>query len=474
MNLKQCLENLSIKADWIAIREIREEITSRSARNGKSDHNDVNIDHGYMVEVLVDGQFGYACTNTHSETAIQSAAKKAEELARKASLNRLYPFTSSVRPKAVGNYDSSIKVTPNKMPVAELVDVLVQSTNALKVSDKIVNTTSQAMIIDRDSYMVSSNGSEISQKVLMTQLTLAATAQDGAETQMRSNGAPFTQEGLELSDRDTLNITAEKVGREALELLEAEECPSGTFDLVLAPDQLYLQVHESIGHPLELDRILGDERNYAGWSFVKPSDFGTLQYGSPILNVTFDPGVEGEAASYAFDDIGNKATREYLIKDGILLRGLGSLESQERLKLPGVANARVASWNRPPIDRMANINIEPGNSSFEEMISGIKDGIYMQTNRSWSIDDYRNKFQFGCEYARRIQNGRLGAVLKNPNYRGISVPFWNSLRAVGNRESYKIWGSPYCGKGEPNQVIRVGHAVPTCWFEKVEVFGGAG
>ena len=183
--------------------------------------------------------------------------------------------------------------------------------------------------------------------------------------------------------------------------------------------------------------------------------------------------MEGEAASYVFDDVGNKATKEYIIKDGILMRGLGSLESQERLGLPGVANARVSSWNRPPLDRMANINVEPGQSSFEEIISKIENGIYMQTNRSWSIDDYRNKFQFGCEYARRIENGRLGAVLKNPNYRGVSVPFWNSLKAVGNKETLKIWGSPYCGKGEPNQVIRVGHAVPACWFEKVDIFGGA-
>ncbi|MBY0280619.1 MAG: TldD/PmbA family protein [Alphaproteobacteria bacterium] len=474
MNLKRCLENLPIKADWVAIREIREEITSRSARNGRSDQNDVSIDHGYMVEVLIDGQFAYSSTNTHSEEAIQNAAKKAEELAKKTSINKLYPFTPSVRPKADGNYVFSSKTTPDTMPIADFVDILIQTTNTLKVSDKIVNAVAHAMVIDRDSYMVSSNGSDVYQQTLMTQLTLSATAGEGNETQTRTNGAPFTQQGLELLDKEILLETANKVGKEALELLTAEECPNGTFDLVLAPDQLYLQVHESIGHPLELDRILGDERNYAGWSFVKPSDFGTLQYGSSLLNVTFDPFVEREAASYAFDDVGNKATREYLIKDGVLMRGLGSLESQERLKLPGVANARISSWNRPPIDRMANINIEPGDSSFEEMISRIENGIYMQTNRSWSIDDYRNKFQFGCEYARRIQNGRLGAVLKNPNYRGISIPFWKSLRAVGNKESYKISGSPYCGKGEPNQVIRVGHAVPTCWFEKIDVFGGAG
>ena len=473
MDLKRCLENLDVRADWVAIREIREEITLHSARNGRSEENDTHIDHGYMVEVLVDGQFAYACTNTDSEDAIQKAAKKAEILARKGIFHNLYPFTTSVRPKAVGNYDSSLNKKPNRMSQVSCVDALVQATNALKVSDKIVNTAANIMMIERGSHMVSSNGSDVFQKTLMTQLVLAATAGEGTQTQTRTNGSPFLQKGLEILDEEILHQNAEKIGEEALELLLAEDCPEGTFDLVLDGDQVYLQVHESIGHPLELDRILGDERNYAGWSFVKPADFGSLRYGSSLLNVTFDPFVEGEAASYVFDDVGNKATKEYIIKDGILMLGLGSLESQERLGLPGVANARVSSWNRPPLDRMANINVEPGQSSFEEIISKIENGIYMQTNRSWSIDDYRNKFQFGCEYARRIENGRLGAVLKNPNYRGVSVPFWNSLKAVGNKETLKIWGSPYCGKGEPNQVIRVGHAVPACWFEKVDIFGGA-
>ena len=233
-----------------------------------------------------------------------------------------------------------------------------------------------------------------------------------------------------------------------------------------------LQIHESIGHPLELDRILGDERNYAGWSFVRPQDFGRLQYGSQLMNVTFDPAVAGEFASYAFDDCGNPATREYLIREGVLLRGLGSLESQARLGLPGVANFRAASWNRAPTDRMANINLEPGESSLEEMIAMTERGIVMQANRSWSIDDYRNKFQFGCEYARLVEDGRLTRVVKNANYRGVTTPFWNSLKAVARREEFALFGSPYCGKGEPSQIIRVGHASPPCLFAGVEVFGG--
>lgn len=191
------------------------------------------------------------------------------------------------------------------------------------------------------------------------------------------------------------------------------------------------------------------------------------------MNVTFDPTVEGQFASYAFDDCGNPATREYLIKDGLLLRGLGSLESQDRLGLPGVANFRSASWNRAPIDRMANINLEPGSSSLGEMIASVERGVYMTSNRSWSIDDYRNKFQFGCEYARMIEDGKLTQVVKNPNYRGVTVPFWNALQMVGNRDEWEVFGSPYCGKGEPSQIIRVGHASPPCLFSGIEVFGGS-
>jgi len=236
------------------------------------------------------------------------------------------------------------------------------------------------------------------------------------------------------------------------------------------PDQMMLQIHESIGHPLELDRILGDERNYAGWSFVKPQDFGRLQYGSELMNVSFDPTRSQELASYAFDDAGQRADKEMLIEKGVLKRGLGSVDSQLRSGLPGVANFRSSSWNRAPIDRMANINLEPGSASLDELIAQVERGVLMATNRSWSIDDYRNKFQFGCEYAQLIENGTLGRVVRNPNYRGVTVDFWRRLVGVGRDPA--AYGSLFCGKGEPSQVIRVGHASPPCLFRDVEVFGG--
>jgi predicted Zn-dependent protease len=200
--------------------------------------------------------------------------------------------------------------------------------------------------------------------------------------------------------------------------------------------------------------------------------FGTYRYGSEWLNITFDPSRPEELASYAYDDEGTPAAKTYLIRGGILERPLGGAISQARAGLTGVANARADGWNRPPIDRMANLNLEPGDATFDELVAGIEHGLMMETNTSWSIDDSRNKFQFGCERARVIEHGRLGHVVKNPNYRGISAEFWRSLSRVGNADTVRVLGSPYCGKGEPSQTIRVGHASPACVFSGVDVFGG--
>ena len=243
------------------------------------------------------------------------------------------------------------------------------------------------------------------------------------------------------------------------------------MDLVLDADQMLLQIHESIGHPLELDRILGDERNYAGTSFVTLDMFGKYQYGSQLLNISFDPTVEGQIASYGYDDDGEKAEKKYIIKDGLLKTPLGGSVAQQRAGIDGVANSRAVGWNRPTIDRMANLNLEPGDSSFEDLISGVEKGIYMRTNQSWSMNDSRNKFQFGCQYGRMIENGKLTHLVKKPNYRGISASFWKSLKGVGDKSTFKVMGTANCGKGEPNQAITVGHAAPACLFENIAVFG---
>jgi predicted Zn-dependent protease len=200
--------------------------------------------------------------------------------------------------------------------------------------------------------------------------------------------------------------------------------------------------------------------------------FGQYQYGSSLLNVTFDPTIPEELASFAFDDDGSAAEKVWLIREGRLERPLGGRISQLRAGMAGTANARACTWNRAPIDRMANLNVEPGAHTLAEMTTSIERGVLMRTNLSWSIDDSRNKFQFGCEWGELIEDGKVKGVVKNPNYRGVSAEFWRSLSMVGNRDTFEVHGTLYCGKGEPNQVITVGHAAPACVFSDVEVFGG--
>ncbi|GAX34109.1 TldD/PmbA family protein [Nodularia sp. NIES-3585] len=473
--LTQAIATLDIPADWIGIRAVKKNSSTRHVRDGLPQNNGKSSTMGAMLEVLVNGCLGYAATNSLELPSLQAAAQTAYQQALAASKWWIYPFQASQRPKVVGEYSSPYVEALDTLSPGEINYLLVRVCQTLKVDEKIVQTTASANTTERETWFVSSNGSEVYQKIVSVETHYGAIAQDGAIVQQRSNNgwqAHCYQGGWELLKQDELWPRVQQVGEQAIELLTAAECPNTRTNLVLAPDQMMLQIHESVGHPLEIDRILGDERNYAGGSFVKKSDFGNLAYGSPLMNITFDPTVPGQFASYGFDDTGAVATREYVIKAGVLQRGLGSLESQARAGISGVACARASSWNRPPIDRMANLNLEPGNATVEEMIGGIEHGVYMESNRSWSIDDRRYKFQFGCEYAKLIENGKLTKTLRNPNYRATTPEFWHSLTQVGNTDNWQMYGTAMCGKGEPNQAIWVGHGSPVCVFANVEVFGG--
>ncbi|WP_373542952.1 TldD/PmbA family protein [Chamaesiphon sp.] len=475
LQLSDLLNAIDLPVDWVGLRQVREVATTRSARDGMPQNNSTTMSEGVMVEVLSDGQIGYGATNILTTQGIRAAATAAYHQAIAARPYQTHPVTTAQRPKVVGQYLSPTLQPFNTLTPGEISEQLSKICHTLNVSTQIVQTSATIITRALETWFVSSNGSDVYQKFLLMTTDYAATAQDGAIIQHRSDRgglAKCYQGGMEYFLTPDLWARVEQVGAQAVELLTAMECPTETTNLVLAPDQLLLQIHESVGHPLELDRILGDERNYAGGSFVQPSDFGKLVYGSPLMNITFDPTVSGEFASYNFDDTGATATREYIIRDGILERGLGSLESQARLDLPGVACSRACSWNRPPIDRMANINLEPGTKSFDEIIGGIDRGIYMESNRSWSIDDRRHKFQFSCEYAQAIENGKLTKTIRNPNYRGVTPQFWGNLAQVGNANTWEMYGSPFCGKGEPNQIIWVGHGAPVAAFTDIEIFGG--
>ena len=460
--------------DW-ALRLVDDSAEILSVRRGVIEPVHLSRDSGAMITVVEGRGVGYGATSDLSPAGLEAATRRARTWARLTAEMQLVDPSQLPRCTAQGSYQSPLEKPWHGLTTGVKLERLLDLALRMKIHDAIVDWSAGLAYHDRETLLVSASGGEIWQRQHILMPWLRAVANRGSETQIRNFGPDLGgQGGLERLDILELDQQPERIAGEALALLDAPECPTGTMDLLLMPGQMTLQIHESIGHPLELDRILGDERNYAGTSFVTAEMFGTYRYGSELLNVTFDPGVPGELASYAYDDTGTRAERAWLIRDGILLRGLGGATSQARCGLPGVACARASSWNRPPIDRMANLNLEPGDSNLEEMVGRIEQGVLMDTNRSWSIDDSRNKFQFGCEMGWRIENGERRGLVRNPGYRGISAGFWRSLAGVGNTDTLRVMGVGTCGKGEPNQMIAVGHASPPCLFRDVAVFGGGG
>jgi len=468
------LPRLAIDADYWSLRFVDQTATTCAVRKNIPLPLERSRDRGVMATVYADGGYGYAATSDLTSEGIQRALERARALAAATASRALFDTRLLPRPAPKGDYASPSVDAPEPAP-REWYDLLMAESTAAAIDPRIVDWSASIEVRHATHRLVTSEGGDIVQRYRMMLPGLAATAHADGDTQTRTlNGyrGICQQGGPEVLARFGFVGAGRRVAEEALEIVLAPNCPSGRMDVLLAPDQMVLQIHESIGHPLELDRILGDERNFAGTSFVTPDMFGSYRYGSPLLNVTFDPTRAEELASYGYDDEGTRAERTFLIRDGILERPLGGAISQQRAGLPGVANARADNWNRPPIDRMANLNIEPGDKSFGELVARVERGVFMQTNASWSIDDSRNKFQFGCERGMMIENGRLAGVVKNPNYRGVSSSFWRSLAAVGDASTLEVLGTPYCGKGEPAQIIWVGHASPACVFTEVDVFGG--
>lgn len=431
-------------------------------------------DSGYMITVYCGDGSGYAASTDMTENGIKKTYEKASHWAQFNKKSSVVPFSKIEKLNPSGTYSSPVETPWEKKNLTDKIGYL-KLLNSDMEQQNIVDRTASLNFIRKKSTYITSKGTESVQEFDFIIPFLSLTAAKGTVVQRRSldSFAIAMQGGIEVFEKTGFNSeNAKRLGIEANQLLDAQNCPSDKMDLLLDPGQMVLQIHESIGHPLEIDRILGDERNYAGTSFVTLDMIGNFKYGSDLLNISFDPTVEGEFATYKFDDDGNSATKEYLIEKGQLKRALGSNISQLRGSVPGVANSRASSWNRPPVDRMANLNMEPGISTLDTMVGSVEKGVFMKTNLSWSIDDSRNKFQFGCEWGRMIENGKLTKLVKNPNYRGISRYFWNNLKMVGNIDTFEMKGVPNCGKAEPNQAIFVGHASPVCLFSGVDIFGG--
>jgi len=465
--------------DFCSLRVLDETSQFLCVRQDVAEPAQTSRDFGAMVTVVDGDGLGYAASSDLSDAGLSTTIARALQWARLSRGRSVFEGQAPALPAPRGSYRSAGSAA-SSLSLSEAFELLQRESGACRVDDQIVDWAAQLWTTHTRQLMLTADGGEALQEWRFTVPGLHVTAHHAGLTQTRSWGGRHNgfcqQGGIDVLARSGFAGAGARTADEVLRLLAAPNCPAGKFDLLLMPDQMMLQIHESIGHPLELDRILGDERNYAGTSFVTLDMFGTYQYGSPLLNVTFDPTREFEFANFAFDDDGAQARREYLIRNGTLVRPLGGLVSQQRARranaaIDGVATARASSWNRPPIDRMSNLNVEPGTTSFADMVASIENGLLMSTNTSWSIDDSRNKFQFGCEWGQRIRDGKLAEVVRNPNYRGISATFWRSLSMVGDPATVEVLGTPFCGKGEPNQIVRVGHASPACTFTGVDVFG---
>jgi len=455
----------------IRIEEIVEE--NISVKNGTAELIEKSTDFGLGIRVMVNGAWGFAASADLNPESIKSVSQLATEVARASSRVKDKDIVLSPVGKIIDSYETPIVIDPFSIPLKEKLDYLLHLDSLMKKVSGINLTESFVNFIKRNNFFASSEGSIIKQLIIQSGAGISAVAmkshrQMGTRSYPNSSGQHQTK-GYELIRELNFEKNAKRIADEAVALLSAKECPSTTTTIILDGPQVGLQIHESIGHPLELDRVFGAERNFSGTSFATPEKLNKLRYGSEIVNVVNDSTCSFGLGTFGYDDEGVKAGRSFLIKDGILTGYLSSRETAPQVGTTSNACMRASSWANVPIIRMTNTNLLPGDKTLEEMISEVDDGIYMQTVRTWSIDDTRESFQLGCEIGWEIKNGKLGEMIKNPSYSGNTVEFWNSCDAIANEKYWEIWGTPNCGKGQPGQNMPTSQGASPARFRNVKV-----
>jgi TldD protein len=430
---------------------------------------------GLGVRVIADGAWGFASTTSPDPEAIRAVARQAVRIARaSATAHDRAVELSDVEP-ARARVPHTARQDPFQVPLEDRIALLLDCDQAMEVDDRLKVREGFIRVCREEKHFASSEGADIYQDRIETGAGLEARAvtPDGSDTQVRSypssHGGNMGTRGWELVEDLDLLDNAGRLGREAVELLDAPHCPAGVKDIILESSQLALQIHESCGHPIELDRVLGMEASFAGTSFLTPDKLGNLRYGSDLVNLSADATVPGALGSFAYDDEGVPGQCTPIVSEGRFVGYLSSRETAPVLGLTSSGTMRASGWNRIPLIRMTNINLEPGDWSLDEMIADTRDGFYLLTNTSWSIDDKRLNFQFGTQMALEIKDGSLGQTYKNATYNGITPEFWGSCDAIGRRPEWVLWGVPNCGKGEPVQTAHVGHGTAPARFRGVKV-----
>jgi TldD protein len=443
-------------------------------KNGKPARASSSVNRGLGVRVLVDGCWGFASLADVNRGAV---AEKAAKLAVKiAAASALAPSGEPVKlaPGAEGHgeYRTPVGEDPFELSVDQKLGLLADAEQRLH-GDELAVTQAFMSLQRKRTWFANSEGTSFEQEITESGAGLAATAVRDGDFQVRSYPNSFRGNfgtaGFEYVRGLQLAENAERVAAEARQLLDAPQLPAGKRDVILEGGQLALQVHESIGHPIELDRVFGTEAAYAGTSFLTTDKLGGFRYGSEHVNVVADATVPLGLGTFGFDDEGTPARRVDIIRAGEFVGYISDRESAARLGQESSGAGRAMNWNRIPIVRMTNINLLPGEWKLEDLLADTEGGVYMATNRSWSIDDRRLNFQFGTEIAWEITGGGLGRMYKNPTYTGITPEFWNSCDAVCSEDYWQMWGTPNCGKGQPGQSAHVGHGTAPARFRGVQV-----
>lgn len=462
-------------ASYADVRFVRRAVEDAVVKNGHIDTVDRGDTFGFGVRVVADGAWGFAASQVVTAHEMDRVAALAVAVAKASAITKERDAVLAPVPAATGTYRTGIGIDPFAVPFADRIGLLLAADGAMRTVKGLRTTRANYEIWREDKLFVSSEGADIEQTIFETGCGISAEAVGDGELQIRSypaaGGRTQNQAGWEFVTKWDLPGHAPKIAEEAVALLTAKQCPQDVrTTLVIGDAQLMLQVHESCGHPIELDRALGTEAAYAGTSFLTTDRLGSFRYGSDVVNMRIDSTTPGGLGTFGWDDEGVPASEGWAVKDGIFVGYLMSRETAAALGKPSNGTMRADGWARLPLIRMTNVSLMPGDAgTLDDLIADTGDGIYMETNRSWSIDDKRLNFQFGTQIAWEIRGGRLGAMLRNPTYTGMTPEFWGSCDAVCSASEWRIWGTPNCGKGQPGQIGHTGHGAAPARFRNVRV-----
>lgn len=469
----RCLDMArALRASYADVRILRVRDEEIVVKNGRVEAMLVREEEGFGVRAIADGAWGFAASRRLEPAEADRIAALAVQVARASALAKRSDVRIGDPVVSMGSYTTPVKIDPFGVSVEEKIGLLLQADAAMRSVPGVSVAESSIQSIRTEKLFASTEGSFVEQELVETGAGIEATAVRDGEVQKRSYPNSFGRHqgtaGYEFVLDMKLAENAPLIAEQAVQLLSAEQCPSDLVTtVILDPTQVALQLHESCGHPIELDRVLGTEASFAGTSFLTMDKLGSFRYASPVVNIVADATVPGGLGTFGYDDEGVPAQRVPIVQNGVFVNYLTSRETAALLGQNSNGTMRADGWNRIPLIRMTNVNLEPGTWSLEDMIADTDEGIYMMTNKSWSIDDRRLNFQFGTEIAWEIKGGKLVRMFKNATYTGITPQFWGGCDAVGRE--WRVWGIPNCGKGQPMQVAHVGHGAAAARFRNVRV-----